>query len=57
MITTDLPTGSTSKVLIPFSAGVALRRPREGQSELVQRADAALSKAKNSGKNRVVVAD
>jgi diguanylate cyclase len=45
------------KVLITFSAGVALRRPHEGQSDLVKRADEAMYKAKKSGKNRVVVAE
>jgi diguanylate cyclase len=45
------------KVLITFSAGVALRRPSEGQTDLVKRADAAMYTAKKTGKNRVVVAD
>jgi diguanylate cyclase len=45
------------KVLITFSAGVALRRPHEDQTELVQRADKAMYQAKQTGKNRVVVAD
>jgi len=45
------------KVLITFSAGVALRRPHEDQTELVKRADAAMYTAKKTGKNRVVVAD
>ncbi|UGQ45202.1 GGDEF domain-containing protein [Massilia endophytica] len=45
------------KVLITFSAGVALRRPHEEQTELVKRADAAMYIAKKTGKNRVVVAD
>ncbi|AVR98127.1 GGDEF domain-containing protein [Pseudoduganella armeniaca] len=45
------------KVLITFSAGVALRRPHEDQTELVKRADAAMYIAKKTGKNRVVVAD
>ncbi|WP_395401566.1 GGDEF domain-containing protein [Pseudoduganella sp. UC29_106] len=45
------------KVLITFSAGVALRRPHEGQTELVKRADAAMYQAKRTGKNRVVVAE
>jgi len=44
------------KVLITFSAGVALRRPHEAQADLVKRADEAMYKAKKSGKNRVVVA-
>ncbi|CAN7164414.1 diguanylate cyclase [Pseudoduganella sp. LjRoot289] len=45
------------KVLITFSAGVALRRPNEDQTELVKRADKAMYQAKQTGKNRVVVAD
>jgi diguanylate cyclase len=45
------------KVLITFSAGVALRRPNEEQTELVKRADKAMYSAKQTGKNRVVVAD
>ncbi|MES2259164.1 MAG: GGDEF domain-containing protein [Pseudomonadota bacterium] len=45
------------KVLITFSAGVALRRPNEDQTTLVQRADKAMYQAKQTGKNRVVVAD
>ena len=45
------------KVLITFSAGVALRRPNEVQTDLVKRADEAMYKAKKSGKNRVVVAE
>lgn len=45
------------KVLITFSAGVALRRPNENQTDLVKRADGAMYKAKKSGKNRVVVAE
>ncbi|MBV6321257.1 GGDEF domain-containing protein [Duganella violaceipulchra] len=45
------------KVLITFSAGVALRRPNEEQTELVKRADKAMYTAKQTGKNRVVVAD
>jgi len=44
------------KVLITFSAGVALRKPNEDQGELVKRADKAMYQAKQTGKNRVVVA-
>lgn len=45
------------KVLITFSAGVALRAPNEDQAALVKRADKAMYQAKQTGKNRVVVAD
>jgi diguanylate cyclase len=45
------------KMLITFSAGVALRRPNEDQASLVARADHAMYEAKQTGKNRVVVAD
>jgi diguanylate cyclase len=45
------------KVLITFSAGVALRKPNEDQTALVQRADKAMYQAKQTGKNRVVVAE
>ncbi len=45
------------KLLITFSAGVALRRPNEDQAALVKRADQAMYEAKKSGKNRVVVAN
>ncbi len=45
------------KVLITFSAGVALRRPNEEQTELVKRADKAMYTAKQTGKNRVVIAE
>ena len=44
------------KVLITFSAGVALRQPNEDQGALVKRADKAMYEAKKTGKNRVVVA-
>ena len=44
------------KVLITFSAGVALRQPNEEQASLVKRADMAMYEAKKTGKNRVVVA-
>jgi diguanylate cyclase len=45
------------KVLITFSAGVALRHPNEDQAALVKRADSAMYTAKKTGKNRVIVAD
>ena len=45
------------KVLITFSAGVALRQPNEDQVSLVKRADQAMYQAKQTGKNRVVVAE
>ncbi|NHZ37542.1 GGDEF domain-containing protein [Massilia rubra] len=45
------------KVLITFSAGVALRSPNEDQASLVRRADKAMYQAKQTGKNRVVIAD
>ncbi|MBE0621500.1 MAG: diguanylate cyclase [Burkholderiales bacterium] len=41
------------RVLITFSAGVALRQEGESQSSIVERADKALYQAKRSGKNRV----
>jgi diguanylate cyclase len=44
------------KVLITFSAGVALRAPEEALAQLVERADQAMYQAKHSGKNRVIVA-
>ncbi|MBQ5946371.1 diguanylate cyclase [Massilia sp. ST3] len=45
------------KMLITFSCGVALRLPNEDQQSLMARADKAMYQAKNTGKNRVVVAD
>ena len=45
------------KMLITFSCGVALRVPHEDQASLMARADKAMYQAKNSGKNRVVIAD
>jgi diguanylate cyclase len=44
------------KLLITFSAGVAQRIPNEAQAALVARADKAMYHAKQSGKNRVVIA-
>lgn len=45
------------KLLITFSAGVALRLPNEDQTSMLARVDRAMYKAKQTGKNRVVVAD
>jgi diguanylate cyclase len=44
------------KLLITFSAGVALRLPNEEQASLLARVDRAMYQAKQTGKNRVVVA-
>jgi diguanylate cyclase len=44
------------RVLITFSAGVALRREAEPQAAIVERADKALYQAKRTGKNRVCAA-
>jgi diguanylate cyclase len=41
------------RVLITFSAGVALRQEGESQPAVIERADKALYQAKRSGKNRV----
>jgi diguanylate cyclase len=44
------------RLLITFSAGVALRREGEPQTAVVERADKALYEAKRAGKNRVCAA-
>ncbi len=44
---------NNERVLITFSAGVAERLPGESPESIVPRADAALYKAKNAGRNRV----
>ena len=45
------------RVLVTFSAGVALRAPGESQEDVVGRADNAMYQAKKTGKNRVVAAE
>jgi len=47
---------NNQKLLITFSAGVALHAPGESQESIIERADEALYKAKKAGKNRVVAA-
>ena len=44
------------RLLITFSAGVALRREGEPQTSVIERADKALYQAKRTGKNRVCAA-
>lgn len=44
------------RVLITFSAGVAQRAPGEAQDAAIARADAAMYEAKQTGKNRVCLA-
>jgi diguanylate cyclase len=46
---------NNEKLLITFSAGVAQLRPGESEADLVKRADQAMYRAKQSGKNRVFV--
>lgn len=48
---------NNERVLITFSAGVALRRPSESGESVIERADKAVYKAKESGRNRVEPAD
>jgi len=48
---------NNERVLVTFSAGVALRQSGEDQEELIGRADKAMYKAKTTGKNRVVSAE
>lgn len=45
------------RILVTFSAGVALRKDGEDQETLLKRVDDALYKAKHAGKNRVVAAE
>jgi diguanylate cyclase len=46
-----------TRLLMTFSAGVALRAEGEDRAELIKRADTALYRAKKAGKNRVIAAD
>jgi diguanylate cyclase len=48
---------NNERLLITFSAGVAMYAAEESQPNLIKRADEALYKAKKAGKNRVVLAD
>lgn len=48
---------NNERVLITFSAGVTPWKPGETQEVLLTRADQALYKAKNTGKNRALAAD
>ena len=48
---------NNQRLLITFSAGVALSAPDEDQKALLKRADMALYQAKQAGKNRAVAAD
>ena len=48
---------NNERILVTFSAGVALRNAEEDQEELLGRADKAMYIAKTTGKNRVVAAD
>ncbi|MBI5918493.1 MAG: diguanylate cyclase [Nitrosomonadales bacterium] len=48
---------NNERQLITFSAGVALRREGEDQTDVIGRADRAMYHAKQTGKNRVVAAD
>lgn len=45
------------RLVITFSAGVALRGINEVQASIVKRADDAMYKAKRAGKNRVIIAE
>ena len=45
------------RVLITFSAGVALREPAEAADSVIERADKAVYKAKEAGRNLVLAAE
>ncbi len=48
---------NNERLLITFSAGVAMLAPGESQDALFARADKAMYQAKLQGKNRVVSAE
>lgn len=48
---------NNERVLVTFSAGVALRNENEDQENLIGRADKAMYIAKTTGKNRVIAAN
>jgi diguanylate cyclase len=47
---------NNERILVTFSAGVALREEGEDQEDLLGRADKAMYQAKQTGKNRVIAA-
>ena len=48
---------NNERILVTFSAGVALRGENEDSEDLIGRADKAMYKAKQAGRNRVVAAE
>ncbi|HLP98550.1 MAG TPA: diguanylate cyclase [Sideroxyarcus sp.] len=48
---------NNERILVTFSAGVALRGEQEDVEDLTGRADKAMYKAKQTGKNRVIAAE
>jgi diguanylate cyclase len=56
-LTKNLFMHNNDRVLVTFSAGVALHRANEDVEEIIGRADKAMYKAKKGGKNRVEAAD
>jgi diguanylate cyclase len=48
---------NNERILVTFSAGVAIRREDEDAEDLIGRADKAMYQAKQTGKNRVVAAE